>query len=353
MKIILLLLLFIVFISSTEAQTAQPTPVSTANKSRSVFPALSPEQIAALKEVNEINVKTVKLFSERNFKESLTLAEQAAEKAESAGLFEKGRVIHSLNNLAEIYLNLKREADAIAAFEKAALLYEKYEGEKSENLIKILGRLAYSYTLKKNFAKAEQNHLRLIELRRQSLNGAENSESVNLVSNLADFYAYAGNRAKAETFYKQAVEISDRVFKPDQEKFDDAVNRYQCYLFQQKGYEESSKYLKLFNQTRAGNYLPEDSVKVASGNVINGKAKKLITPPYPPEAKQVRASGVVLIKVEIDETGKVISAKSTCGYDVLAKVSESAALKSSFTPTVKDGVPVKVTGIIVYKFVAQ
>lgn len=84
--------------------------------------------------------------------------------------------------------------------------------------------------------------------------------------------------------------------------------------------------------------------------LVNGKAVKLVKPDYPPAAKAVNAGGAVSVKVVIDEEGKVISAKAVSGHALLKGVSESAAWKSTFTPTKKDGKPVIVEGILVYNF---
>jgi protein TonB len=87
--------------------------------------------------------------------------------------------------------------------------------------------------------------------------------------------------------------------------------------------------------------------------VINGKASNLVKPPYPAAAKAVRAAGAVNVSVSIDEAGNVVSASAVSGHPLLRQAAESAARQSKFTPTVLSGQPVKVTGIIVYNFVAQ
>jgi len=60
------------------------------------------------------------------------------------------------------------------------------------------------------------------------------------------------------------------------------------------------------------------------------------------------------VKVTIDESGKVIGAKDMCqGPPYLSESAVGAAGKARFTPTKLHGQPVKVTGIIQYKFVKQ
>jgi TonB family protein len=98
---------------------------------------------------------------------------------------------------------------------------------------------------------------------------------------------------------------------------------------------------------------PPPVPKKVSLGVINGKASRLVTPPYPPAAKAVRASGAVNVSVSIDVNGNVTSANAVSGHPLLRQAAEQAARASKFTPTVLSGQPVPVTGIIVYNFVAQ
>lgn len=98
---------------------------------------------------------------------------------------------------------------------------------------------------------------------------------------------------------------------------------------------------------------PPPVPKKVSLGVINGKATRLVTPPYPPAAKAVHAAGAVNVSVTIDESGNVVSASAVSGHPLLRAAAEAAARSSKFSPTVLSGQPVKVSGIIVYNFVAQ
>lgn len=92
---------------------------------------------------------------------------------------------------------------------------------------------------------------------------------------------------------------------------------------------------------------------VVSGGVVNGKASNLVKPPYPPAAKAVKAAGAVNVQVLIDESGNVVSASATSGHPLLRAAAVQAARSSKFTPTTLSGQKVKVSGVIVYNFVAQ
>lgn len=90
--------------------------------------------------------------------------------------------------------------------------------------------------------------------------------------------------------------------------------------------------------------------KPVSGGVLNGKAISLPKPQYPPNARSLRASGVVTVEVILDEDGKVVSARAVDGPALLRAAAVSAARLARFSPTVLSGVPVKVAGVITYKF---
>jgi protein TonB len=96
--------------------------------------------------------------------------------------------------------------------------------------------------------------------------------------------------------------------------------------------------------------MPKPLLKPVSGGVLNGKAVQLPAPMYPDMAKRMRTEGVVTVAVVVDETGKVISAQASDGPPVLRDVAIQAALKAKFSPTKLSGQPVKVSGVINYKF---
>ena len=91
--------------------------------------------------------------------------------------------------------------------------------------------------------------------------------------------------------------------------------------------------------------------RTVSGGVLNGNAVSLPKPAYPPAARAVGASGAVTVQVLIDEEGRVVSATATGGHPLLQAAAVAAARQARFTPTLLEGQPVKVSGIITYNFV--
>ena len=88
-------------------------------------------------------------------------------------------------------------------------------------------------------------------------------------------------------------------------------------------------------------------------SLLNSQALSLPKPPYPPMAKLVHAQGTVSVQVLLDETGKVISARAVGGHPTLTHAAVEAAYQARFTPTVLNGTPVKVSGVITYNFMLQ
>jgi TonB family protein len=95
---------------------------------------------------------------------------------------------------------------------------------------------------------------------------------------------------------------------------------------------------------------PKPILKPISGGVLNGTAIYLPPPIYPEAAKRMRTSGVVTVDVVLDETGKVVAAHASSGPPILREPAIQAALKAKFSPTKLSGQPVKVSGVINYKF---
>jgi TonB family protein len=96
--------------------------------------------------------------------------------------------------------------------------------------------------------------------------------------------------------------------------------------------------------------LAKPILKPVSGGVLNGTALKLPAPVYPETAKRLKISGVVSIAVVVDEIGKVIAAEATSGPVSLRESALQAALRARFSPTKLSGQPVKVSGVINYRF---
>ena len=89
------------------------------------------------------------------------------------------------------------------------------------------------------------------------------------------------------------------------------------------------------------------------GGVLNSRTVSMPKPAYPPAALAVRAEGAVSVMVKVDEEGKVTDAQAVSGHPLLRAAAVKAALEAKFNPTMLDGKPVQVAGVLVYNFVAD
>jgi len=94
---------------------------------------------------------------------------------------------------------------------------------------------------------------------------------------------------------------------------------------------------------------PKKTTTLTKG-VVNGTAIDLPKPTYPAVALRINLTGNVNVQVLINESGDVVSAKAVDGHPFLKLEAERAAKKARFKPTLLSGEPVKVNGVIVYKF---
>ncbi len=81
-----------------------------------------------------------------------------------------------------------------------------------------------------------------------------------------------------------------------------------------------------------------------------GKAAKLPKPVLAPNLKWDGSDGLVNVLVTVDETGKVVEAKSQTGNAVLRDSAEKAALKTKFKIKQTKENPVQIVGVIAYNF---
>jgi TonB family protein len=86
------------------------------------------------------------------------------------------------------------------------------------------------------------------------------------------------------------------------------------------------------------------------GGILNSKAIEFPQPVYPEEARRAGALGKVIVAVIVDEEGKVISAEIEDGPIQFRRLALEVARKARFKPMLVAGHPVKVSGVLEYRF---
>src|SRR5262245_50327334 len=92
---------------------------------------------------------------------------------------------------------------------------------------------------------------------------------------------------------------------------------------------------------------------MVSNGVLQDAAIKKVQPAYPPEAKAARVFGLVRIRVLISEEGNVMEAEAIEGPDLLREPALAAARQWVFRPTELMGKPVRIEGLLIFKFAAR
>jgi TonB family protein len=89
------------------------------------------------------------------------------------------------------------------------------------------------------------------------------------------------------------------------------------------------------------------------GGIVDHLAVSKPEPIYPPKAKAARATGRLFVQVQIDEEGKVISARVCSGPVSLRQAAIDAAYKARFSPSLLEGKPARFSGILTYNFLRR
>lgn len=310
----------------------------------------SPEVAEAAQVTNLV----VKLYNQGKYGEALPLAKRAVQLREKALGADDPLVRSSLINLAEVYMALRRYGDAESLLERVVKSYEKTDPADIQ-VAKVLDRMALVQYAKGNLTKTEGLYKQALALREKGL-GPDNSTTAQSILNLAEFYQFSGNYKQAEPLYRRLISIREKTSEPaHEEQLGEALDRYACLLRKLNRKAEAKEFEdRVYGAPVqwAGLLGPQDGA-ATDGFVLNGKAISLPKPSYPEEARAARVSGLVTVRVTINEKGNVVRACAVSGPTLLARESELAAYRAKFTSTMISGTPVKVTGTINYNYVAR
>jgi protein TonB len=87
-----------------------------------------------------------------------------------------------------------------------------------------------------------------------------------------------------------------------------------------------------------------------TSTVLQGKAIERRVPVYPELVRRIHLQGDVAVEVIISPEGRVESARAISGPPMLIPTALEAARGWRFGPTILNGLPVRVTGVIIFAF---
>jgi TonB family protein len=305
-------------------------------------------EAAELAEADKLSMEVVKLFNEGKYNEALPLAKRAVELKEKALGKEALALADTLNNLGALYMAKTDYRNADSAYKRSLAIYEKANGAEHISLTVMLDKLAWI-----RYAQGFSDDAR--EMLERSLNikekatGKESVEVGQSVVYLAQLYEKQGKYKQAVPFYQRAVEVLEKTGADDSFQAQ-VAEKCSCTMKLNKQGKEAEEFEKRAFARRQKTGEISRKTAGAFGGVLAGKAVFRQEPVYPRAAKYERVSGSVIVQVMVDENGNVASAQTLCGHDYFARVSEEAAKKWRFTPTLLSGVPVQVIGTITFNF---
>jgi TonB family protein len=305
------------------------------------------QELPELQEAATLTASVVKLCSEAKYNEALPLAKRALQIREKLLPRTDQRVLDSLANLGEIYIGKQDYDSAKDIYKRLLQAQEERFSSESVNLAPTLDRLAPLQYRALSFRDAEESYQRALALR-EKVFGSNHEEVARSVFAIAEFYRKRKDLTRATEDYRRALTMYGQLSGIYTSEFERTSDGYACLGYEHQKKEVFSEMQEIRKQFAPELHEPDPYL------LINGRAYGLPKPDYPEEARKLRLAGTVTVKVMIDEAGNVISAKDICyGPPYLSESSVAAALKARFSATKLNGMPVKVVGIIQYRFVPR
>ncbi len=300
-----------------------------------------------LREASSLNAQAIELYNKGRYDEAIPLAKRALEIRER--LLGAGDPLlgDALQNLGSIYSGKKNYGEALSLYKRALSIFEKALGPENARTANTLHNLGWLYYAQGNMGKAEESFQRSLAVR-EKVFGPNHNDVALALDMLAQFYQQQLKYAKAVDYYKRALAVKEKAFGPAHKEVGEAAMKCACAMMQSGQRDEAIKLQIRGEMILSGKrYDPSEFIP---DSVLQGHAVYRAEPEYPVAAKRAGISGSVIIEVTVDETGKVLEAKSLCGPNALAEAAIKAARKWEFSPTQLNGKPVKVKGTITFNF---
>lgn len=201
---------------------------------------------------------------------------------------------------------------------------------------------------------------KVLQIREKAL-GPDHFLVVDALANVGELLYLRGPRREAVKTYRRYLQTYDKNRSVDlrdtRSQMILALNRFICALMSNldkeyedfdEAYELQKRLYKVENgfDFDEGTNRPLDKLR-RGGLLIN----KRISGPMPISVRSRIVLSLLILKITVDEQGKVVAAKTICGDQLVAEASEEAILRTTYKPTIVDGKAVPVTALAVYQFI--
>ena len=208
-------------------------------------------------------------------------------------------------------------------FSLALADYNKSLEMKADNAVAYLGRGKTHFSLK-SYDLSVKDFDRALEL---------NPRDSIAFMNRGVAFEKLGETRKALSDYQKAVDVD-----PTNDAAKANLNRVQDLIAATEAAEA------------AKNAPPPPPEFMTLGVLSAANAVKMVTPVYSVIAQRSQVEGKVVVDLELDEAGNVVSAKASSGHQMLRASAEDAAKKSKFKPAMYNNRPIKAKAQIIYNF---
>jgi len=302
----------------------------------------------ALEEATRLNNEVVKLYAAGKYAEALQPAERAVELREKELGRDHTLVAGALLNLAAVEEKLSKFDDARGHYRRAASGLEKSGDEAARR--PLINAVEGEARLEPDINSSVRLHKHALELKEKAF-GPDSPEVARSLFPLGHLNDLLGNREEAGRYFRRFIEIVEKRKTGAEDDVAVAYLRLGCLASKEGRRAEADDFGARALATFAA---ASDRRAPVEGGVINGKAISKPQPAYPQDAMRARASGTIVVEVVIGENGAVLSACARGeGHPSLKVSSEFAAYRARFTPTLVNGKPIKVKGVITYRFVLR
>jgi tetratricopeptide (TPR) repeat protein len=194
----------------------------------------------------------------------------------------------------------------------------------------------------------------VVEIREKTL-GPDHLMVALSLQNVAELLIAKKKQKEAADVYRRFLTIYEKASGRNDAELIGFLERYICLLTTIEKSDETKDVQKRLFKLENGFDESTDATGQSStmGGIMPGRALSLPRPDYSAEARANRVAGSVVMKVRVNEAGKVIELKSLCGHPLLVKGSEPAVWRARFEPAVIKGQPVQFTSTVIYNFVHQ
>lgn len=225
---------------------------------------------------------------------------------------------------------------------------------EAEDLSALNRRVRELYVSKK-YEEAERLGRTAVEASERQF-GLDSSEAGAALLNLANIQVTRRDTSKARKSMTRFIELREKHPEAPQPSEREALELFTCIDASDMRTKPDVELNKRIHRILVEDSLLEQGGKLPADNaeLKVGELLRKPQPEYPMAALSARVSGAVVLRITIDEGGMVVDANPlACSPRLLVKPAAEAASRARFAPTLINGKPVRVSSVIIYRFVIQ